>query len=152
MNRLQYVKVYFNTFIAESDFRNSIKRMSLDFTEQQLQDGYKYILTLKPPAKTSQMNSLSQRQSAARVATNTIANGIRLNIKSVILNGFAYVEQEGFSWDDMDEEFERFDIYSQQANKMLYPCTTNGNYVKTEQTQTTRHAPILGTKIQQTSV
>ena len=47
MNRLQYVKTYFNKFISEDNFRSSIKLMSLDFTEAQIIEGYDYILTLK---------------------------------------------------------------------------------------------------------
>ena len=47
INRLQYVKVYFNKFISEEQFRNSISQMSLDFNEAQLVEGYNYIKTLK---------------------------------------------------------------------------------------------------------
>lgn len=66
------------------------------------------------------MDSLTQRQSAARIGTTTVANGVKLKNKEMILRGFDYVEQEDFSWDGMDEEFEQFDIYSEKANDILY--------------------------------
>ena len=47
MNRLRYVKGYFKKFISESEFRNTINRMSLSFSEDEILEGYEYIISLK---------------------------------------------------------------------------------------------------------
>ena len=46
MNVLQQIKLYFRTYMSESDFRRKIATMSFSVTEEDIVEGYKYIETL----------------------------------------------------------------------------------------------------------
>lgn len=62
----------------------------------------------------------SNHTTVAESAIKLLKDGIANSNKSKILEAYAIVEHESFSWDDLDVLFMEWDELTEEANDILY--------------------------------